>query len=163
MVRKKPKDTEFFKYHNANPEDKRASDCVIRSLCVAMDKSWLEVFDALNVVARRLYDVANAKAVYAAYLAEEGWVKKARPKKRVTATKFTLYTVSEFLMEMWYKDLNIPMVVHVGSGHLVCIKDRKVLDIWNSSKQKLGSVWVSQAYSDTYDSFIAYLDAKNSV
>ena len=37
---------------NNNPKRKKTSDCVIRSIAYALDKSWYEVFDELVIIAR---------------------------------------------------------------------------------------------------------------
>ena len=38
---------------NPNPLGKETSDCVIRAICIALNKPWMEVFDELTSLARR--------------------------------------------------------------------------------------------------------------
>lgn len=49
-------------HYNANPAQKKTNDCIIRSLSLAYDKTWIEVFDELN---RDFYaDVVELKATF---------------------------------------------------------------------------------------------------
>lgn len=45
MIKKIPKNTASFTYFNANPKDKRSSDCVLRAISLASGKSWDEVLN----------------------------------------------------------------------------------------------------------------------
>ena len=153
MIRKKPIDTKYFKYYNANPADKRAGDCVVRALCLAMDKSWLDVFDGLC----REFDTPTTKNVYAKYVEEQGWVMKQRPKQYKAAKSYKYYTAKDFILKMRQYNINIPIIAKAGTHHVICIKNTMVVDIWNSSEEKLGNLWVPREYSDIYDKFVAEL------
>ena len=50
MKTKKYKDTKYVHFHNANPNNKRTGDCVIRALSVAMDKTWDDVLAMVPVL-----------------------------------------------------------------------------------------------------------------
>ena len=71
-----------------------------------------------------------------AYLAKLGWVKMKQPRK----ADGTKYTGKEFCEEI--ARMNETYIAHIGGHHIVCIKNCKVWDIWNSTDGKIGNYWV---------------------
>ena len=53
---------------NPNPAGKEVPDCVIRVLCIALNKPWLEVSDELYAIARHDYSVTCHDFVWGKYL-----------------------------------------------------------------------------------------------
>jgi hypothetical protein len=111
----------------------RSSDCVIRSISLALGKSWEEVFDSLCEIARKMYRVPNEKAVYEKYLELQGWKKMPMPRradnKRIPAKDFCAI-------------IDEVVCVKVGSHHLSCIKNHKIHDIWDCGDFCVGNYWV---------------------
>ena len=60
-------------YANPNPSKKQVPDCVIRAICIALNKSWLEVSDELYGIARREYSVTCDDNVWGRYLYSLGF------------------------------------------------------------------------------------------
>lgn len=133
--RRIPQNTESFEYYNANPKDKITSDCVIRALSVALNKPWDEVMTDLMQYALKYKLMPNDKDCYAKYLKDLGWIKQRQPRKENN----TKYTGKEFV-----KIFKGTCIAHIGGHHLVCIKDGKVLDTWNSTGGCIGNYWVKE-------------------
>ena len=132
MIRKIPKETETFHFHNENPKGRRTGDCVIRAIGKASGDGWDKTFDGLVEVARRIKSELAWKDCYEKYLTEQGWVKCKQPRKADS----TKYTVAE-----WCKlHRNGNMVVSV-SNHLTCIIDGKCYDIWNCTGKTVLNYW----------------------
>ena len=53
------KDTKWFKFHNANPKNRRSGDCVIRAISTATGKSWEEVLTDLCKLALQEKRIPN--------------------------------------------------------------------------------------------------------
>lgn len=53
---------------NPNPAGKEVPDCVIRALCIALNKPWLEISDELYAIARQDYSVTCHDFVWGKYL-----------------------------------------------------------------------------------------------
>lgn len=153
MIKKKPANTKSFQYYNANPADRRASDCVVRAISYAMGISWVDTFDGLCAIARRMYGSPTEKDVYSVFLENKGWVKKPRPVIQKAKTR-KYYTGIAFTKLLQKNHIDFPMVIHIGSHHLSCIKNGKIYDTWDSSDGCLGNIWVPSEYSDAYDLFI---------
>ena len=53
----------YIKYNN-NPLKKKTTDCVIRSLALALNKSWDEIYDLTYKIGKRLKVTQTDKLVY---------------------------------------------------------------------------------------------------
>ena len=119
-------------YANPNPEKKEVPDCVIRALCIALNKPWLEVSDELYWgFARRNYSVTCDDNVWGQYLWSYGFEAFALPHLCPKCT-----TVDEFT-KMYPKGTYI-----IGTGmHAVCVIDGNYYDSWDSGKQICTFFW----------------------
>lgn len=135
----KYQDTYWFHYYNANPSNRLGGDCVIRAICTATNISWEMIYDQLCEIGRHYHYVPNDKAVYEKLLKNLGWVKCKQPRKD-DGTKFT---GKEFCAVV--AQPNKSYVVNMGTHHIVCVKDCKVWDIWNSSLGTVGNYYVKQS------------------
>lgn len=134
--------TDFFTYYNANPKRRNTGDCVIRALCVALEKPYEEVvIDLAKLQAKDCYDTGDPK-LYGKYLSQQGWIKMAQP-RHDDNTKYTGIEWCSFL-QFWKKKNYKRMVAHIGSGHIVAIIDGKIIDTWNSSNGCVGNFWVKE-------------------
>lgn len=132
-------DTPYFKFYNANPKNRRTTDCVIRAICVALGQDYVATLIELvklSVATGYAYDEVRC---YAKYLESKGWVKCKQPRlpngRKVLARDF-------FLIGQ-----NIPCVCHVGGHHLSCIVDGRIHDIWDCGEGCVGNYWVPQEYA----------------
>ena len=127
-----PNDTATFKYYNANPRNKHTTDCVVRAICAALDQSYEQTVRGLTELwIKTGYEMGEAKC-FGKYLELKGWVKNKQPRK-FDNTKFT---GKEFV-----KIFKGVCVANLGGNHTVCIKDGKVLDIWDSTDGCIGNYW----------------------
>lgn len=129
---KEPKNTAAFTYCNANPQGKKTTDCVARAISTALDQDYEETARELfEFWLKTGYDIHDAKC-YGKYLESKGWVKQKQPRK----ANNNKYTGKEFV-----KQFKGTCVAHIGGHHIVCIKDGKILDIWNCSTRCIGNYW----------------------
>lgn len=130
-----PKDTKTFKYFNANPSDNYVGDCVIRAISVALNQSWEQTYSELCMLGLNMHSMPNDKKVYTKYIENKGWIKCKQPRK----SNNTKYTGKEFV-----KIVKGTVLAHIGGHHIVCIKDNKVLDIWDSTDGCIGNYWIKE-------------------
>lgn len=127
-------ETNTFHYYNANPKNRFTGDCVVRALCVAMEKPYEEVYrELLESALKTGYSVAS-KENYDRYLKANGWVKHKQPRKEDN----TKYTGKEFCERARPYERYI---AKIGGHHIVAIIDGKVWDIWNSTGGCIGNYW----------------------
>ena len=141
---KKYPDTDTFHWHNANPKGRLTGDCVIRALCTAMEKPYIEVLTRLyeNSIETG-YSIAS-KENFDSYLKAQGWVKHKQPKK-YDNTKYRGY---EFCKELLRYDSEIDsgedmhhIIADIGGHHIVAIISGQVWDTWNSTTKCIGNYW----------------------
>lgn len=139
MTRKeKYPDTDYFKYFNANPKNRITGDCIYRALSTALDIPYNQV--VIELAELHCKTGYCDESLYSKYLESKGWVRYGCPKK----SDNTRYTVKEWIRheclgKSYYTN---SVVAHAGTHHIIAIKDHKVHDIWNSSEEKLGVVWL---------------------
>lgn len=125
--------TKTFMYYNANPKGRITCDCVVRAICTALDKSYNEILKEMFEMAIKTgYEYTDKKCIDK-YLQSKGWVKMKQPRK----SNNTKYTGEEFC-----KIFKETCVANIGGHHIVCIKDGKVYDTWNSTDGCIGNYWV---------------------
>ena len=131
-----PTTTSTFQYYNANPKGKKTTDCVVRAICTALDQTYEQtVKDLTEFWIKTGYDCHDDKC-YGKYLELKGFVKMKQPRKADNKK----YTGKEFV-----KTFKGVCVAHIGAHHVVCIKDGKVLDIWDSTDGCIGTYWMKGA------------------
>ena len=137
MIKKIPQDTEFFRYPNANPKDRRTTDCVIRSISTSTGKTWDEVLDGLIEIAHKYKIMVDDTPCYDRYLQSLGYSKMTQPRKGDN----TKYTGVEFCRDYLGKFRlgEYDIVAHIGGHHIVAIVDRKVVDTCNSTYKTIGN------------------------
>lgn len=107
---------------NPNPEKKEVPDCVIRAICIALNKPWLETSDELYSVARKDFSVTSDDRVWGHYLFDLGFKPFLLP---ITCQRCT--TINEFT-KMYPSGTYI-----IGTGtHAVAVIDGNYYDSWDS-------------------------------
>ena len=129
-----PCDHKYYHYYNANPKDKRTTDCVFRAISTAMDKPWKDVMLEMTEMACHYGYVPTDTVLINKYLKKNGWVKMKQP-RGLDGTK---YTGRDFC-----SSFNCTAVVTIGYHHVSCVKDRKIWDTWDCSDRCIGSYWVN--------------------
>ena len=122
-----------FRYYNANPDDRRTDDCVIRAIALATNQSWDDVMMGLAGCAVKHHYMINCPELYDKYLKQFGFKKQKQPRKkdnkRVRADEFC-------------KTFKGTAVANLGAGHVACLKGGYVFDIWDSSHEIVGNYWI---------------------
>ena len=124
-----------FEYYQPNQKDikDKYGDCVIRALTKVLGKSWVEVFDELTPIARKIQTMPNCKPAYEEYLKIKGFIYQGisnkKGSKRPTVESFT----KEHPIGTYY--LNV-------ANHCVAVVDGKFYDTWNSGHKSLYGYWI---------------------
>lgn len=118
-------------HYNANPAQKKTNDCVVRSLSLAYDKTWIEVFDELTEIARENFDVVTSKEVYAEYLQKHGaeYIK--------TMTKYSRLSGGDFADQHQEGVYILRM-----ANHLTVCKQGKIYDTWDCTSKMVYNAWL---------------------
>lgn len=133
--REKYPDTKTFKFYNANPKGLFTCDCVARAICTAFDEPYEKVLrEMFEMQIETGYEYTDTKAI-GNYLESKGWTKMKQPRK----ANNTKYIGKEFC-ELFEGTC----VANIGGGHIVCIKDGKVHDTWDSTNGCIGNYWVKK-------------------
>lgn len=118
-------------YANPNPEQKQVPDCVIRAICIALNKPWLEVSDELYSFARREYSVTCDDNIWGHYLYSLGFEPFLLPLSCPRCT-----TINEFTKMYSYG------VYIIGTGkHAVAIINGNYYDSWDSGNEIPSFFW----------------------
>ena len=124
---------DYFVFYNANPKNKFGGDCVIRAVATALNQSWEDTIREMTEFGIKLGYVLNDKCVYEKYLELKGFIKRPEPRDydncKMSAKKaIRIYGIKN-------------AVVKLGSHHIAAVKDGKVYDIWDSSKETIHTYW----------------------
>lgn len=123
----------YIKY-NANSKNKKTGDCVIRAICTALNKSWIDTYtDLFNNTIKYGYSVSS-KENFKKYLKQLGYEMQKQPKKYDN----TKYTVKEFINTCGKP--NTTYIIGV-TGHLTVVINGILYDTWNCSNKKMGNYW----------------------
>ena len=132
---KTPKNTGSFTYFNANPKGKKTSDCICRAICTTLQQPYDETMkELIDLSLATGYEYSDVRC-YGKYLQNKGFIKQKQPRKN----NGKKYSGQEFVKI--FKDV---CVANIGGNHAVCIKDGKILDIWDSSEGCIGNYWIKQ-------------------
>ena len=112
-------------YANPNPQKKQVPDCVIRAICIALNKSWFEISDELYEVARHDCSVTSDDNVWGHFLYQLGFKPFLLPgecPKCITINEFTkMYPYGTYI---------------IGTGyHAVAVINGNYYDSWDSGNE----------------------------
>ena len=146
-MRKVPKDTMYFNYCQMNPKNKSVGDCVVRSIALAMEKEWDQVYNDLCRIGFKYKLMPNSDGCYERYLKDNGWVRCKQPRKEDN-TKYTGKEFCEWLdKELERNHINKnSIIISIGSHHLSCvcygnISGFTINDTWDCSNNCVGKYW----------------------
>ena len=116
---------------NPNPAKREVPDCVIRAVCIALNKPWLEASDEIYAVARADYSVTVDDHVWGHYLYMKGFEPFLNPfecPKCVTVREFTkMYPTGTYI---------------IGTGnHAIAVIDGDYYDSWDSGNTIPSFFW----------------------
>ena len=129
-------DTATFHFHNENPKGKYAGDCVVRAIAQALNQSWEQTYRELTEVGIRLGCLIDEIGCYDSYLTSKGWI-KCKQERKPNGKK---YTGIEFCDKIAQKDK--VYIIHIGTGHISVVVDKKVNDTWDCTGGCVGNYWI---------------------
>ena len=126
-----------YKEYNANFKNKKTTDCVVRAISVALNKSWEDTFKELSEYTLKTGYMWNDNGAcgFKKFLKLKGYEKQKMPRREDN----TRYTVKEFIEELANK--NSTYIISVA-GHLTVVKDLTLIDIWDCSYKSVGNYWI---------------------
>lgn len=135
-------ETKTFHYYNANPHNRITGDCTFRAIALATGKPWGAVVMEMAELSCRTGYAINDKKGIERYLEEQGWSKQKQPRTPWN-TKFTGEDFCLNIKDGCFEEYkNKSIIANIGGHHIVCIKNGKVWDTWNSTDGCIGNYWV---------------------
>ena len=125
----------LFKEFNANPKNRKTSDCVVRALTVATGISYKEVYTELFNISLESGYMLNEKRVEDKFMERHGFVKYKQPRKNDN----TKYTINEIRLLS-----NAPVIVIRCAGHLTVVKNGVLIDTWNCGYKSISNYYVKR-------------------
>ena len=116
---------------NPNPDHKHVPDCMIRALCIALNRTWEEIYDDLADLGRKEHDVMNHDPVWGKYLYQKGFEPFLLPNTCPKCLTIRLFC------QMYPRGIYI-----IGTGsHAVAVIDRDYYDSWDSGNEIPSFFW----------------------
>ena len=121
----------YFQPNKKDLKDKYG-DCVIRSLCKALNMEWLDVFDEMQPMSREMQVPFNCRPCYEKYIESKGLkyygISNKKGSKRPTVESFA---------KEHKEGTYILRVAH----HLVTVVNGYYYDTWDCGKKSLYGYW----------------------
>jgi hypothetical protein len=112
----------MYKHYNPNEQNPSGSDCVIRALTKALNKSWDDVFLELCVYGFKYKEMPSVNSIWGFMLTDYGFSKFI-----IGNTCPNCYTVIDFT-----KDHDKGLYVLGMGDHVVTVLDGDYYDSWDS-------------------------------
>lgn len=116
---------------NPNPKHKEVPDCVIRALCIALNTSWLHIYNDLCELGRQEANMPSADAVWGKYLYLHGFRPFLLPESCPECVTIGMFC-------MMYP--NGTYIIGTGS-HAVAVIDGNYYDSWDSGSEIPSFFW----------------------
>ena len=130
----KYKETDTFHFHNANPKGKNASDCVYRAISVALDQDYATTMREMTEFAIKIGYAPNETKTIKGFMESKGWTTFKEPRdldnKKIP--------IGRFLKRCTRSDV---IVANVGSHHTSLIKEGRVWDTWDCTRNPIHIYW----------------------
>lgn len=121
----------IFQLENLNPKSKKTTDCVVRAIAKAENKSWLEIYDALSEIARKDYSMPNDNKVLAKYLVKYPKINVMHEvdgkRKRLTVSDVCQSRKGTYIVAI--------------ANHLTVVVDGVNYDIWDCRDRSAYVIW----------------------
>ena len=137
-----------FVYFNANPKNKRTSDCVIRALSKFLNLSWLDAYMDICVYGGLNSDMPNVNSIWSKYLESKGYTRH-----KVYDSCPNCYTLMDFCYDHPYGKYFVSLDVGyadiystadsgmIDGNHVVCVIDGNYYDTWDCGKEVVIFYW----------------------
>lgn len=126
----------MYQYFQPNEKDKKgnASDCVVRALCFATNRSWEDVYTELCKIGLKKHRMPNNKLVYNQFLKNHGFlyqgIKIEAGTPRDTVTKFSSN----------HNDGKFIYILRCAH-HIVASTQGNYFDSWDSGLRSVYAYW----------------------
>lgn len=119
IARQNAKD--IFVFANPHPQQKRVGDCFKRAITLAENRDYRDVSLELN----RLKNIIGTSSYNSDYNIE------------TYCRKYTKINIKPMTCETFCRTYKSGVYVIMSEGHVMCIKDGKVYDTWNSTQERI--------------------------
>lgn len=117
----------MFKYYNANPLGRHVSDCSVRAISLATNKTWYQTYTELSVFAQSQAITFSEIEFIDQYLSEQ-YERYCSDKK--------LFQLKDFL------ELQLPgRWLVTMSGHITCVIDGTCYDTFDPSERYIWCIY----------------------
>ena len=121
----------MWEEYNANPNNNRTGDCVVRALAVVLEQPWEKIYTDLFYQGLKLKGMPSTNAVWGAYLRNNGFEREAIPN-----TCPDCYTVRDFCKE--HPEGNYVLALE---HHIVGVKNGNYIDTWDCGNELPQYYW----------------------
>ena len=120
--------------YNPNPVSRNVGDCAVRAVSAALGIDWEDAFALIAANAFAMGDMPSSNAVWGSVLRQHGFRRSVIPNSCPDC-----YTAEDFAADH-------PEGIYVlGFGnHTAAVKDGKIMDSWDSSKEIPQYFWHKQ-------------------
>lgn len=121
----------MYREYNNNPVARRAGDCAVRAVSVALDTDWETAYAMIAAMGFQMGDMPSSNAVWGAVLRQNGFLRAVLPN-----TCPDCYTVADFAADH-------PDGVYVLGldKHVVTLVSGDWFDTWNSGNEPVIFYW----------------------
>ena len=124
----------MWQHCNPNPQHKEVPDCVVRAICIALNRRWVDIYDDLCALGREEANMPSADAVWGKYLYRMGFRPFILPDACPNCITIDLFC------KMYPRGTYI-----IGTGsHAVAIIDGDYYDSWDSGNEIPSFFWKIQ-------------------
>lgn len=117
-----------YQFLNVNPVGKIEEDCVCRAISLALDEDYYKIQEKLYLVAK-LFECEYLCVCCYKYLLDNVYdLKRIEEVKGMTVEEFANhFPIGVFIVRV--------------EGHLTCVIDNNIMDIWNCKDEIVDLVW----------------------
>ena len=117
-----------YQFLNVNPLGEIEEDCVCRAISLALDEDYYKIQEKLYLVAK-LFECESLCVCCYKYLLDNVYdLKRIEEVKGMTVEEFANhFPIGVFIVRV--------------EGHLTCVIDNNIMDIWNCKDEIVDLVW----------------------
>lgn len=121
----------MYREFNNNPVARRAGDCAVRAVSLALDKDWQDAYAEIAAAGYLMGDMPSANWVWGSVLRKQGFSREVVPN-----TCPDCYTVQDFAADHPEGTFVLGL-----DGHVVTIINGDWFDSWNSKDEPVVYYW----------------------
>ena len=121
-------------YYNPSPAGRNVGDCAVRAIAKALGVDWETAFALIAANAFQMSDMPSSNAAWGSVLRQHGFMRSALP-----PTCPDCYDAADFA-----KDHPHGIYVLGFGNHVATVKDGRLFDSWDSSKEIPQYYWAKE-------------------